>query len=306
MRSSAWRARVMALATCSASMLAWGTAVAQPADKTDCASTYERSQELRAAGKMREAGETLVKCADPTCPRFIQNDCTQWLVEVQRDMPTVVLAVKDERGEEATHVKVTLDGEVIATELDGRAIAVDPGLHTFGFELAGSPAIEQKYIIRQGQKARILEVSFAPSGGDLPDESPYQSVPLPPPLKEEPPVPQNPNEWLRPYSYVAAGVGVLGIAGFIALGASGKAKEEELRDTCGTSCNPDDVDSIRTRYVLADVSLGLGIVGLGTGVALFFISQPKSKATTGSSTRRTVLDVRPGPGSVLVTASGAF
>jgi hypothetical protein len=298
---------VTALASCAATVLAGGPAAAEPADKADCATTYERSQELRAAGKMREAGETLVRCADPTCPRFIQNDCTQWLVEVQRDMPTVVFAVKDERGSESTRVKVSLDGEVIATELDGRAIAVNPGMHTFRFEIEGASSIERSYVIRQGQKARFLEVSFAPSGGDLPEESPYRAAPQPEPVREEAPkVEQNPNEWLRPYSYAAAGVGVLGFVGFVALGASGKASEQKLRETCVDRCDPDDVDSIRTRYVLADISLGVGIVGLGTGVALYLLSQPRSDTTMGSSGRRTVLDVRPGPGSTFVTVSGAF
>jgi hypothetical protein len=221
-------------------------------------------------------------------------------------MPTVVFAVKDERGSETTHVKVSLDDTVIATELDGRALAVNPGMHTFRFEIDGAAPIEHQYLIRQGQKARFLEVSFAPSGGALSDESPYKDFPQPPPSPEAPKVERNPNEWLRPYSYVAAGVGVLGLVGFVALGASGRASEDELRETCVDRCDPEDVESIRTRYVLADVSLGVGIVGLGTGVVLYLMSQPKSGATMGSSGRRTVLDVRPGPGSTLVTVSGAF
>jgi hypothetical protein len=150
-------------------------------------------------------------------------------------------------------------------------------------------------------------VSFAPSGGDLPEVSPYKDLFSPAPVKEAPTkVEPNPNEWLRPYAYAAGGVGLLGIVGFVALGASGRASEQKLRDTCVDKCDPEDVDSIRTRYVLADVSLGLGIVGIGTGVALYLISQPKSSTTMGSSGRRTVLDVRPGPGSTFVTVSGAF
>lgn len=306
MRSWAWRAVAVSVAAWASTAFA-PPAWAEPPDKAVCVSDYERSQELRAAGKLREAEGSLVRCADPACPRFIQNDCTQWLVEVQRDMPTVVLAVKDARGAEAMHVKVSVDGEVLATELDGRALAVDPGKHTFRFEIEGSEPIERQYLIRQAQKARVIEVSFAPEGGNLPEESPYKVVP-PLPLREEPPPPveQNPNEWLRPYSYAAAGVGVLGVMGFVALGVSGKSSENELRRTCVDRCNPDDVDSIRTRYVLADVSLGLGVAGLGTGVVLYLLSRPKTDTTTGSGGRRTVLDVRAGPGTTLVTVSGVY
>jgi hypothetical protein len=262
------------------------TAFAEPAAKADCASAYEKSQELRNAGKMRQSEGTLVKCADPTCPGFIQADCTQWLVEVQRDMPTVVIAARDERGSETEHVRVSIDGEVWLTEL------VKP--------------IEQKVLVRQGQKGRAIEVSFAPGGGDIPAESPYADFPREKEPPNVPPEPRPSGEFLRPYAYVAGGVGLAGVVTFAVLGATGKSRENELRRRCVDQCDPGDVDSIRTKYVVADVALGVGIAGLGSAVALFLLSQPKHDTTTGMRRSRTVFDVRPAPGSAVVTFSGAF
>ncbi|MCH8150276.1 MAG: GyrI-like domain-containing protein, partial [Planctomycetes bacterium] len=44
----------------------------------------------------------------------------------------------------------------------GRAIDVDPGAHTFRFEAAGEPPIEQQLLVRVGEQNRPISVNFAP------------------------------------------------------------------------------------------------------------------------------------------------
>ncbi|HEX7669410.1 MAG TPA: hypothetical protein VF395_07505, partial [Polyangiaceae bacterium] len=70
--------------------LSCGTAKADDAKKAECASAYERSQELRQSGKLRKAGEALVLCTQEVCPAFVRTDCAQWLTEVTQETPTVV------------------------------------------------------------------------------------------------------------------------------------------------------------------------------------------------------------------------
>jgi hypothetical protein len=103
-------------------------------------------------------------------------------------------------------------------------------------------------------------------------------------------------------------VGVAGIVGFVALGAMGRSKESELNGSCGPTqtCAQSDVDSIKTKYLLADVSLGLGIAGLGAGVALFFLSQPKSDAPKSEDVAVTHFDVRTLRDGAVGTVSGRF
>jgi hypothetical protein len=66
------------------------------------------------------------------------------------------------------------------------------------------------------------------------------------------------------------GAGLLGVAGFVALGTSGLSAEHRLRGSCAPECTDSQVSSVRLRYALADISLGLGVVSAAIGSYLFF------------------------------------
>jgi hypothetical protein len=274
--------------------------------KAECAAAYEKSQESRATGKLRDAREALVICAQEACPNFVQTDCAQWLTEVQRELPTIVISVKDKHGDDTVDVKVSMDGEPFLEALDGKGAAVDPGMHKFRFELEGADPIDQQILIRQGQKDRVVEVSFAKRGAQAPEPSPYGNATPPP--EAAPPADADSGKPgpLRPYAYVAGGVGAAGILGWVAFGAMGRSKESDLRDTCSPNCPQSEVDSAKTKYLLANISLGLGIAGLGTGVALFFLSQPKGKPASNDQATSLKLDVRTSPGLAYAGLSGRF
>lgn len=284
------------------------TAFAQGSRKSECAAAYEKSQESRSAGRLREAKEELVVCAQEDCPAFVQSDCAQWLGEVQREMPTIILSARDKKNQEVSTVRVSLDGQVVLEELDGKPMEIDPGQHLFRFEIEDAEPVEQKIVVRQSQKDRVIEVSFAPPE-EAGAESPYAgaaqlpskdaAADVPPP--EEAPRKPGP---LRMYAYVAGGVGAAGILGFVAFGAMGRSKESDLRDSCSPDCPQSEVDSVKTKYLLADVSLGLGIAGLGAGVALFFLSQPKSRSSSGDGALK--FDVRTARDVTYATVSGRF
>src|SRR5215471_15393853 len=105
----------------SAAVATWpATARAEDSKKAQCASAYEKSQELRASGSLKAAHDMLVVCAQDFCPGFVQTDCAQWLTEVQRELPTFVIVAKDKAGEDTTHVAVTVDDQELAKELDGK------------------------------------------------------------------------------------------------------------------------------------------------------------------------------------------
>ena len=191
--------------------------------------------------------------------------------------------------------------------LDGNSVPIDPGKHNFQFEIEGTPPIKEEFVIRQAEKDRVINVSFAPRVAEVaPGKSPY---PVPEDDEKKEPVSESGKPGpLRPYAFVAGGVGVAGIAGFIILGAMGRSKQSELDGSCGLthSCSPSDVNAIKTKYLLADVSLGLGIAGLGTGVALFFLSQPKSDKPKNEDAKGLHLDVRTRADGAVATVSGWF
>src|SRR5262249_6117205 len=136
--------------------------------KAACAAAYEQAQVHQAAGRLKEAKSTLSGCLQEACPAFIQADCGQWLSDVDRALPTVVLPAKNVKGEDVVAVRVTVDGTVLTEMLDDNEIAMDPGTHVFRFEMDGAAPVEQRVLIRKGEKYRMLEVRFAPLAASSP------------------------------------------------------------------------------------------------------------------------------------------
>jgi hypothetical protein len=133
------------------------------ADKQVCTDAYGQAQTLRDAHKLTEAREQLRVCARADCPDFIAKDCAGWLKDVEPRIPSVVLIAKNAAGSDLVDVKVTVDGAPVATKLDGLAVDVDPGAHTFAFEAADGK-VEQKVVIAEGGKAQRVSVAFGAAG----------------------------------------------------------------------------------------------------------------------------------------------
>ncbi|XYI03713.1 hypothetical protein ACMHYB_29695 [Sorangium sp. So ce1128] len=172
--SSPARARpALALSLAAALSLAGAGARAQPS-KRACAAAYERAQGLRRDGKLIAAREALIACSQPTCPAAAVADCGPWLAEVEKSLPSVVIAARDAGGRERLDVRVLVDGRLLAAALDGKALPVDPGPHTFRYEPAGGPAVEERVLIREGEKNRAITVML----GEPPTGAPSSPHPL--------------------------------------------------------------------------------------------------------------------------------
>jgi hypothetical protein len=127
--------------------------------KQACSDAYQQAQILREQHKLVASREQLRVCAEASCPGFITKDCTQWLKEIDPRVPSVVLTAKNASGADVTDVKVTVDGAPLVTKLDGLAVDVDPGQHTFHFEGAEGAA-EQKVLVPEGTKAQRVAVAL--------------------------------------------------------------------------------------------------------------------------------------------------
>ncbi|MBX3217578.1 MAG: hypothetical protein KF850_36440 [Labilithrix sp.] len=240
--------------------------VARANEKQVCVTASEQAQQLRNAGKLSEAREQLAVCGRNECPKLVQHDCAEWMREVLAILPSVVPGAKDAKGRDLVDVRVSIDGKVVTEALDGKAIGVDPGVHTFRFETEGAEAVEEKVVVRQGEKNRIVAVTFAPPaesrepwGGARPKDEGAGAPPI--------------------AAYVTGGAGVLalGAALFVGLGASADARD--LRGTCAPNCAQGDVDDIESRYVIAGVVAGLGGAALAAAVVLFLTHDRGAKAS---------------------------
>jgi hypothetical protein len=132
-------------------------------DKAACSDAYGKAQRLRGANQLVSAREQLRICARPMCTKFIARDCTAWLVDVESRLPSIVLFARDATGAELTQITVSMDGSVIADQLDGHAIEVDGGQHAFTFVFPDGTKIDQSYVVLEGQRAQRLGVTLPPA-----------------------------------------------------------------------------------------------------------------------------------------------
>ncbi len=82
---------------------------------------------------------------------------------------------------------------------------------------------------------------------------------------------------LRPYAYVAGGVGAAGIVTFVVAGLLSKGTYDDLASSCHGPCprsRQSDIDAGKTQQTVANVGLVVGIVGAAAGVTLFVLSAP--------------------------------
>jgi hypothetical protein len=87
------------------------------------------------------------------------------------------------------------------------------------------------------------------------------------------PVPVAPKP--RTLGWIFGGVGVLALGSFGYFGLSGKSLDNELERECAPRCSSDRVDHVRTQYIVADVSLGVGLVSLA--LATYFFLAPERR-----------------------------
>lgn len=137
---------------------------APPDAKQACIAAVEQGQTQRDDGKYRQARASFLACAQDACPRVIQQSCTKWLRELDDSAPTIVLDAKDEQGNDLPDVTVTFDGSPFATQLDGKPVEVDAGEHVIRFDHEGRTPVEQKLLLRAGEKARLIRVTLRPVG----------------------------------------------------------------------------------------------------------------------------------------------
>jgi hypothetical protein len=246
-----------------------------------CVKASEDGQQLRDDGKYKRAREQFVMCSRDACPGIVKKDCTEWLQALDRSTPSVVVGARDAAGKDLVDVKVMLDGQPFVTKLDGKPLPVDPGAHTMRYEAAGSPPVEEQVVIHAGEKNRPLMVRFA--GPAAPPEAP-RTVP-------GPPAPSGGSGGVPTAAIVVGAIGVVALGSFTFFGITGKGDVSDLRSSgCAPNCDPAKVDAARNKLILADISLGVGVVALG--VATWMVLANMKTAPTGVTTGLTHVDVR--------------
>ncbi len=83
---------------------------------------------------------------------------------------------------------------------------------------------------------------------------------------------------------IALGVGAAGFVTFAIAGLAAQDAYNQLNAECGSErlCTPDDLATMNSNALIADIGLGIGIAGVGTGVVLMVLGATSGNASTDS------------------------
>jgi hypothetical protein len=275
--------RASGLALCLAASLAAQHARADEIDQ--CIDAHSEAQRLRLDGKLTEARADLVTCSREKCPSVVRAACGKWLGEVDEQIPSVVISVRNASGGDVTDAHVSIDGA--PTTLDGRPLNLDPGKHQLRAEVAGHAAIEQTVVMSAGEHAREVVLTIAdPAKSEVPTtppSTPTSSRPIP------------------IIVYPLAAIGIVALGSFTVFGLSGRSDYFDYKQKCATSCTSSDGDSARTKLIVADVSLGVSVVAIGAAT-YFFLARP----TVSTTPARVGFDFRATQKGAAASATWAF
>lgn len=195
-------------------------------------------------------------------------------------MPTIVVAAQD-GGQDLADATVKVDGKVLTTRLDGRALALDPGEHTLTVESATKKVVTQKIIARVNEKNRLVRIDFTAPKPEATAPKP-ESSPKSDGAEEEARAPVIPL-----VSWVLGGVGVAGLASFAIFGLIGKGELNDLKGStgCAPFCQQSELDGVKSTMLVADVSLGVGIVALGAAAVIAIVSRSNAKPAQTAALR---------------------
>lgn len=245
----------MAAAFGAAALFASASAAAQEVSvsaKAECVSQFGRAQSMQTARKLQEARTSFLACSTAACPELVREDCTRSLVELQRALPTVVFSARAD-GRDITDARVLLDGEAIASALDGHAVSIDPGSHLARFEREGGGTYEVRLVAREGEKNRPVSATFVSATPIAPEKPKAESGRFP------------------TLPIILGGTGLLAIGGSFYLRLDANADAERLHNSCAPSCDQSSRDALSDKLVVANVALGVGIgvVALAAATWLF-------------------------------------
>ncbi|XXY18382.1 hypothetical protein WME88_01855 [Sorangium sp. So ce216] len=256
--------------TAAAVLLAAAPALGQGSDeKAVCLVMHEEAQVARQAGRFRAARGALLACARSSCPSLLRADCASWLDALVRKIPSVVISAESGRGDEAD-IRVLIDGQVVAEALDGTELELDPGKHVFRFELPPHAPVERTLLIRERERGRPVSVFFGERPSAAPPPPPIGTRSTTEATTEAAPEGARP----VPLAVYALGGSALVAAGlFAGVGAAGMAERRSLQASCAPFCGEAQVQSVRTRFLIADLALAAG-AGAAVSAGLLFWLRP--------------------------------
>ena len=194
--------------------------------------------------------------------------------------------------------EVLLDGKALPAAAIGVPWPVDAGRHQLQLKVGGQTSSRPLRMTEGTSKTVVLDGTPALEE-DTHDEQPPGDVEVSAGDDRSDSSTAGP---LRPYVWVAGGVGVVGISAGVIFGLQMNSKQSDLDAVCKPECPPSarsDLNDFRSARTLSFVGWSVGLVGLGTAAVLWLLDEPAETPTTGGW-------VRPTFGPTGVQLHGAF
>jgi hypothetical protein len=257
-------------------LLALAPRVVLADEKSECLAAASKGQTLRDAHSLVEAREQFKVCSRSSCPPIVQTDCGAWLEAVEQTLPTVVLSAKDGDGRDLVDVTVTADGQPLVRKLDGQALPMNPGLHSFRFELADGTSSTSQALVKEGVKAQgVAVVVRLPVPEVQPQEA--RSATLPPP---EPPKPVHGRGGAqRAIGWLVGGAGLVAVGVGSGIAFDAKSKDGTAAREGGLAGQTTSHNAVNEGNA-ATVVFVTGVVVTAAGFALW-ITAPSARIAVG-------------------------
>lgn len=218
----------------------------------ECLASYEAAQRERLKKDLDAAKRELLACKQPQCPEVLRRDCATWLDEIERAEASIVIVTRAGKTL-VTDATITLDGKELSAEASARPIRLAAGKHQLDVESIDYDPVSLDIVVKPGEKNQRVEV-----------ELPAPTTPEPVSAKRD-----------LTLVYGLAAVGVIGIGSFAFFGLRSHSRKNDL-DDCKGHCSEEDVDRVKRDQLIADISLGVGVVCLGAATYLY-LQRPKRK-----------------------------
>lgn len=197
-----------------------------------------------------------------------------------------------------------------------RGVAVKPGLVHVVARLPGGRRAWRAIQVKLGESKTVrLDLTSADQGpanivpwsadaGAAPESASDDDAPASEPRTTEVSRldPRGDKPPYRELSYVAAGVGAVGLVTFGVAGLMSQSTHSQLESDCPDGACPESsgglIDRGKREQTIANVGLGVGLVGLGAAAVLYFMDQESTPSAASRRTLRTAGRIHVGAGFV--------
>ena len=266
--------------------------------KEACVDAHSRGQDARDQGKVTLARKLFLTCAQGGCPAAVQGDCARFADDLSNLQPTVIFVARDGNGNDLPNTTVYVDGALVATNIDGRPVELDPGNHVVKFQNAGKDEV-LTVVIGSGEKGRVVTARFGSPTPAMSNPTSTATV-----TKKSGPRTTQPKGAMA--IAIAGGVVAIAGGGLYFYGRSQIPSQCELstRECAAPPGDPvfDDAKSAAGTMNIGMITAGVGVAALAGGLVWYFAG---AKTVKESQTQQAIAPYVTGDGAG-VTILGRF